>query len=77
MVKLIGKNKIFCAVFISGRGTNLKSIYKHSKKNYLKFRITLVIVITIMLKELFLQKKIKLILNILNIKIKKNQKIKF
>ena len=35
MVKLIGKNKIDCAVFISGRGTNLKSIYKHSKKKWL------------------------------------------
>ena len=37
MAKLIGKNKIQCAVFISGRGSNLKSIYKYSKK---KNRIT-------------------------------------
>ena len=31
MVKLIGRTKINCAVFISGRGTNLKSIFKYSK----------------------------------------------
>ena len=32
MVKLIGKEKIKIAVFISGRGSNLKSLYKFSKK---------------------------------------------
>ena len=43
MVKLIGKKKILCAVFISGRGTNLKSIYKFSKKRLSKINIQLVI----------------------------------
>ena len=36
MEKSIGRNKIFCAVFISGRGSNLKSIFKYSKKNLQK-----------------------------------------
>ena len=43
MEKSIGKNKIFCAVFISGRGSNLKSIYKYSKKNSSKIKLKLVI----------------------------------
>jgi|TARA_B100000929_G_scaffold207627_1_gene165458 formyltetrahydrofolate-dependent phosphoribosylglycinamide formyltransferase len=43
MVKLIGNNKINCAVFISGRGSNLKSILKFSKKNTSKINIKLVI----------------------------------
>ena len=43
MVKLIGKSKTSCAVFISGRGTNLKSILKFSKKNTSKINIKLVI----------------------------------
>ena len=32
MVKLTGKNKLRTAVFISGRGSNLKSLYSFSKK---------------------------------------------
>ena len=32
MVKLIGKEKLKTAVVISGRGSNLKSLYKFSKK---------------------------------------------
>ncbi len=43
MVKSIGKNKVFCAVFISGRGTNLKSIFKYSKKKSSKFDLKIVI----------------------------------
>ncbi len=43
MVKLIGKKKINCAVFISGRGSNLKSILSYSKKNNSKINIRLVI----------------------------------
>tara|TARA_Y100001970_G_scaffold282608_1_gene395792 strand:- start:390 stop:974 length:585 start_codon:yes stop_codon:yes gene_type:complete len=43
MVKLIGKKKKFCAVFISGRGSNLKSIYYYSKKKYSKINLKLVI----------------------------------
>ena len=43
MVKLIGRYKIDCAVFISGRGSNLKSILKFSKKNTSKINIKLII----------------------------------
>ena len=43
MEKLIGKNRINCAVFISGRGSNLKSIFKYSKKKSSKIIIKLVI----------------------------------
>ena len=43
MVKSIGDKKIFCAVFISGRGSNLKSIYKYSKKKKSKIHLKLVI----------------------------------
>ncbi len=43
MVKSIGNEKISCAVFISGRGTNLKSIFKYSKNKYSKINLKLVI----------------------------------
>ena len=43
MVKLIGKTKVCCAVFISGRGTNLKSIINYSKKKKSKIFLKLVI----------------------------------
>tara|TARA_B100001741_G_scaffold313089_1_gene318097 strand:+ start:2616 stop:3200 length:585 start_codon:yes stop_codon:yes gene_type:complete len=43
MVKLIGKTKVCCAVFISGRGTNLKSIINYSKKKKSKIYLKLVI----------------------------------
>ena len=43
MVKLTGKNKINCAIFVSGRGSNLKSIFKYSKKKNSKINIKLVI----------------------------------
>ena len=43
MVKSIGRNKIFCAVFISGRGSNLRAIYKYSKKKSSKIIIKLVV----------------------------------
>ena len=43
MVKLIGKEKIYCAVFISGKGSNLRSIYNYSKKKSSKIDIKLVI----------------------------------
>ena len=43
MVKLIGKKIINCAVFISGRGSNLKSILKYSKKKSSKINIKLIV----------------------------------
>ena len=41
MDRLNTKKKV--AVFISGRGSNLKSLIKHSKKNNSKYKIELVI----------------------------------
>ena len=43
MVKLIGKDKLKTAIFISGRGSNLKSLYKFSKKKISPIKINLVI----------------------------------
>ena len=43
MAKLTGKKKIFCAVFISGRGTNLKSLHKYSQKKTSLINLKLVI----------------------------------
>ena len=43
MVKLTGKKKIPIAVFISGRGSNLKSIYKYSNTKYSLINIRLII----------------------------------
>ena len=43
MEKLIGKNKIYISVFISGRGSNLKSLIKHFNKKNSKVKIALVV----------------------------------
>jgi len=43
MEKLTGKNKINCAVFISGKGSNLKSLINFSKKKNSPITIKLVI----------------------------------
>ena len=43
MVKLIGKNKLNTAVFISGRGSNLNNLIYSSKKQNLPIKILLVI----------------------------------
>ena len=43
MKKLNGNDKIKTAVFISGKGSNLKSIIKNSIKKDSKFKIELVI----------------------------------
>ena len=59
MAKLIGKNKIQCAVFISGRGSNLKSIYKYSKKNS-KINLKLVVSNNINAPGLIFAKKMKI-----------------
>ena len=60
MAKLIGKNKIQCAVFISGRGSNLKSIYKYSKKKNSKINIKLVVSNNINAPGLIFAKKMKI-----------------
>ena len=43
MAKLIGTKKINLAVFISGAGSNLKNLIKHSLKKNSKFRICVVL----------------------------------
>ena len=43
MVQLTGNNLISIAVFISGRGTNLKSLIKFSKKKNSPINIKLII----------------------------------
>jgi len=43
MEKLIGKNKIKCAIFISGRGSNLNSLIKYSKSKKSSILVSLVI----------------------------------
>jgi len=43
MVKLVGEKKINIAVFISGRGSNLRSLIKFSKKKSSPIKIILVI----------------------------------
>ena len=60
MAKLTGKNKIQCAVFISGRGSNLKSIYKYSKKKNSKINIKLVVSNNINAPGLIFAKKMKI-----------------
>ena len=43
MEKLNGKKKIIVSVFISGRGTNLKSLIEFSKKKNSPIQIALII----------------------------------
>ena len=43
MEKSIGVKKINIAVFISGKGSNLKNLINHSFKKYSKFKVCLVI----------------------------------
>ncbi len=43
MVKLIGINKINIAVFISGKGSNLKSLIEYSKNKKSTFKVDLVL----------------------------------
>ena len=59
MIKSFG-NKIKVAVFISGRGTNLKSLYYFSKKKNSKFQICIVISNKKYAKGLFFAKKNKI-----------------
>ena len=68
MVKSIGKNKINCAVFISGRGSNFKSILKFSKKNTSKINLKLVISNKSNAPGLFFAKKNKVNFKIINYK---------
>ena len=70
MVKSIGK-KVKTAVFISGRGSNLKSLIKYSKKKKSKIKICLIVSNNSKAKGLKLSKKNKIIKIVVNYKIKK------
>ena len=67
MEKLIGK-KLNTSVFISGRGSNLKSLIKFSKKNKTKIKIKLIISDNYLAKGLILAKKYKINSLIVNYK---------
>ena len=76
MIKLNGHNKIKTAVFISGNGTNLKSLIKFSLKKNSRFIINLVISDNLKAKGLIYAKKYKIkkrIINYKNIKIEENK----
>ena len=66
MAKLIGKNKIYCAVFISGRGSNLKSIFRYSKKKSSKIILKLVVSNKLSAPGIKFAKKNKIITQIVN-----------
>ena len=59
MEKLNGKKKIIVSVFISGRGTNLKSLIEFSKKKNSPIQIALIICNNKSAKGLGYAKKIK------------------
>ena len=78
MEKLIGK-KINIAVFISGRGSNLKSLIKYSNSKYSKIKIKLVISNKAKAKGLIYAKKSKIkffVRNFKNANISEKQIIK-
>ena len=78
MVKLTGK-KINVAVFISGRGSNLKNLINYSKSKYSLIKIKLVICNKANAKGLDFAKKYKIkyfIINYKNIKISEIQILK-
>ena len=71
MQKLIGVKKVDVAVFISGNGSNLKSLINYSQKNNSKFKISLIVSNKPNAKGLDCAKKFKIkreIINYLNIK---------
>ena len=70
MVQLTGNNLISTAVFISGRGTNLKSLIKFSKKKNSPINIKLIISNTNKAKGLKYSKAYKLQKIVINFKIK-------
>ena len=70
MEKSIGK-KLNTSVFISGRGSNLKSLIKYSKKNNKKIKIKLIISDNYFAKGLNFAKKNKINSLIVDYKIKK------
>ena len=61
MVQLSGPKKIKCAVFISGTGSNLKSLIKFSKKKNSPISIELIISDNIKAKGLKFGKTFKIL----------------
>ena len=60
MAKLNGKKKLIVSVFISGRGTNLRSLINFSKRKDSPIKICLIITNNKNAKGLYFAKKIKL-----------------
>ena len=69
MLKLIGVKKINLAVFISGTGSNLNNLIKHSLKKNSKFKIQLVISNNIKATGLNFAQKFRIKKKIMNYKI--------
>tara|TARA_Y100001970_G_scaffold149346_1_gene183260 strand:- start:273 stop:860 length:588 start_codon:yes stop_codon:yes gene_type:complete len=72
MEKLNGKKKVSVAVFISGRGTNLRSLIKFSKIKSSKIKIVLVVSNNKKAKGMYFAKKNKIKLLLVNYKFKIN-----
>ena len=68
MEKLNGKKKLIVSVFISGRGTNLNSLIKFSKRRDSPIKISLIIANNKNAKGLFFAKKNKIKFLIVNYK---------
>ena len=71
MEKLNGKKKLIVSVFISGRGTNLKSLINFSKKKNSSIKIVLVVCSNNNAKGISYAKKNKIKFSIINYKNKK------
>ena len=72
MVKSTGYKKVKTAVFISGTGSNLKTLIKFSKKNQSPISIDLIISNNPKAKGLVYGKKFKIKTKIFNFKKKKS-----
>ena len=72
MLKKLTGNKINAAVFISGRGSNLKNLIKYSKSKYSKININLVITNNSSAKGIKYAKKSKIKFYKINYKNKKS-----
>ena len=68
MIALDGSKKINIAVFISGKGSNFKSLYKFSKKKNSKYKINLVVSNNVNAEGLKFAKKLKIKNKIINYK---------
>ncbi len=76
MVKLTGENKLYTAVFISGRGSNLNSIINYSFKKKSKIIIKLIVTDNHRAKGLRFSKKYNIKKLVINYKNKKKAEIK-